>query len=89
VNYQEVSTFAGKLFMIGEQYRKGIIITNRDFEERAKLYAEKIGIQLIGRKELIKLDWKRSKHPWWIVSNPNEKFSYDLEKRILNTRINH
>lgn len=85
VNYEEVSAFAGKLFMIGENYRKGIIITNREFEERAKLYANKIGLETIERKELIELDWKRSKHPWWIVIKPNEKFSYNLEKRILRT----
>lgn len=83
VNYQEVSAFAGKLFMIGENYRKGIIITNREFEERAKLYAEKIGLTLINREKLIELDWKRSKHPWWMIMKPSEKFSYQLEKRIL------
>ncbi len=86
VNYQEVSAFAGKLYMIGENYRKGIIITNREFEERAQLYAKKIGIQLINREQLIALDWKRSMHPWWIINKASKKFSYNLEKRILETK---
>ena len=55
VQFSDMAIFAAKLELLNTPYKKGIMITNTDFEPRAKWYGHHIQIQLINGEEILKL----------------------------------
>ncbi len=47
VTFNEVAVFAGKLELAGVPYKRGIVVTNTDYDLRAREYARKIGLSLV------------------------------------------
>ncbi|MBD3209278.1 restriction endonuclease [Candidatus Woesearchaeota archaeon] len=83
VTFDDVSTFAAKLQLNNLSPRQGVMVTNTDYETRAKVYAHNTGIRLIDRQELIKLDWKRKHQLATLVKGPTKGFAGSLERRIM------
>lgn len=52
VSFQEVATFAAKLSLHYISHKRGVMVTNQSYDERSKVYAKKIGLQLIDGKKL-------------------------------------
>ncbi|MBN1274740.1 restriction endonuclease [Candidatus Woesearchaeota archaeon] len=82
VTLEEVAKFAGVLRINGIDYDQGIMITNKDYLARAKEYARKMGVKLIDREQLVKLDWKRTHQLRALVQAPPKGFERTLEQRI-------
>jgi len=82
VPLKDVSAFAAKLKLHGIPARKGVMVTNTDYDTRAKAYARKAGIRLVGKEGLARLDWRRSHQLRAYLTKPPGKFTRTLEDRI-------
>lgn len=82
VPLQDVSTFAAKLKLHGIPTRKGVMVTNTEYDTRARAYACKKGITLVDRDRLARMDWRRSHQIRAYVSRPPARFKRTLEDRI-------
>jgi restriction endonuclease Mrr len=58
VTYEEVAVFSGKLRIIKARQGQGVMITNTNYTQRAKVFAKNVGVDLIDGEGLKDLEWE-------------------------------